>query len=208
MALADRSTLSGEAGVLIQTALTAAPQNPKALWYGGLSAVARGQTELAAERWRRLLNQGLPEQQRQVVQQQLASLGGSIAAAPDPCGSAQAGSAVTITIEISVAEHLRAWIDGGAPLFVVARDPDRPGPPVAVVRQTAGALPATVRITDANLMLPGGSLADQPRLRLIARVSNGGDAIAKPGDIYGETTWDRDQQPGDPAVIVIDSLVE
>ena len=206
MALADRSTLSGEASVLIETALKTAPQNPKALWYGGLSAVERGETELAAERWHRLLTQDLPGPVRQMVQQQLASLGGPLAAAP--ADSAQAGSPLVIEVEITVTENLRERIEGSAPLFVVARDPDQTGPPIAVVRHMAGSLPMTVSITDANLMLPGRSLVDLPRLRLIARVARGGDPIAQPGDIYGEILWDAANQTDAPVAIVIDSVVE
>ena len=206
MALADRSTLTGEAGVLFETALKAAPQNPKALGYGGMSAVAKGEMDVAADRWRQLLNTDLPDPVRQLVQQQLASLGAPMAATP--AESAQAGSSLVIKVDITVAESLRERIDRSAPLFVVARDPDQPGPPIAVVRQTAGSLPTTVNITDANLMLPGKSLADLPRLRLIARVARGGDPIAQPGDIYGETIWDAANSSDAPIPIVIDSVIE
>ena len=206
MALADRSTLTGEAGVLFEAALKAAPQNPKALWYGGMSAVAKGEIDVAADRWRRLLNQELPDPVRQVVQQQLASLSGPMAATP--AERPQSGSSLVIEVEITVAENLREQIDSSAPLFVVARDPDQAGPPIAVVRQTAGSLPTTVNITDANLMLPGRSLADLPRLRLIARVARGGDPIAQPGDIYGEIIWDAANSSNAPIPIVIDSVIE
>ena len=206
MALVDRSTLSGEAGVLFETALKAAPQNPKALWYGGMSAAAKGDMKLATDRWRRLLDQDLPDPVRQVVQQQLASLGGPMTATP--VETAQASSSLVIEVEITVAENLRERIDGSAPLFVVARDPDQPGPPIAVVRQSASSLPTTVNITDANLMLPGRSLADLPRLRLIARVARGGDPISQPGDIYGEIIWDAANSSDTPIPIVIDSVIE
>jgi cytochrome c-type biogenesis protein CcmH len=206
MALADRSTLSGEAGVLFETALKAAPQNPKALWYGGMSAAAKGEMDVAADRWRRLLDQDLPDPVRQVVQQQLASLGDPMAAMP--AETAQAGSSLVIAVQITVAEHLRERIDQSAALFIVARDPDQAGPPIAVVRQLAGSLPATINITDANLMLPGRSLADLPRLRLIARVARGGDPIAQPGDIYGEILWDSANSSDAPIPIVIDSVIE
>jgi cytochrome c-type biogenesis protein CcmH len=206
MALADRSTLTGEAGVLFETALKAAPQNPKALWYGGMSAAAKGEMDVATDRWRRLLDQDLPEPVRQVVQQQLASLGDPIAAMP--AETTQAGSSLVIAVQITVAEHLRERIDQSAALFIVARDPDQAGPPIAVVRQLAGSLPTTINITDANLMLPGRSLADLPRLRLIARVARGGDPIAQPGDIYGEILWDAANHTDVPVAIVIDSVFE
>ena len=206
MALTDRATLSGEAGVLIEAALKTAPQNPKALWYGGMSAVARGDSVLAAERWRRLLNQDLPEPVRQVVRQQLASLDAPMAA--EPSASGPTGAGMVIAVEITVAENLRGQVESSAPVFIVARDPDQPGPPIAVVRHLAGGLPMTVSITDANLMLPGRSLADLPRLRLIARVARGGDPIAQPGDIYGEILWDAANHTDVPVAIVIDSVFE
>ena len=206
MVLADSSTLSGEAGVLIETTLKMAPQDPKALWYGGLSAVERGEMQLAAERWNRLLNLDLPEMARKVVQQQLVSLGGSIAAKPSD--SVDAGLPFAIEVEITVTEDLRERVEGSTPLFVVARDPDQPGPPIAVVRQVAENLPMTVSITDANLMLPGRSLVNLPRLKLIARVARGGDPIAQPGDIYGETLWDASTHGNIPVAIVIDSVFE
>ena len=202
MALGDRSTLAGAAGDIIDAALETAPQNPKALWYGGLSAVARGDTDTAAERWQRLLNQALPDEVRQIVQQQLASLG--VGAGP----SSAPAAAPAIQISVSVAPALLEQIDPAAPLFIVARHPSHPGPPVAVVRQTAGQLPAVIEITNANLMLPGGSLADHRQLRLIARVARGGDAIAQPGDVFGETVWNASAADGTALSIVIDSVVE
>ena len=66
----------------------------------------------------------------------------------------------------------------------------------------------TVSITDANLMLPGRSLVNLPRLKLIARVARGGDPIAQPGDIYGETLWYASTHGNIPVAIVIDSVFE
>ena len=206
MVLADSSTLSGEAGVLIETTLKVAPQDPKALWYGGLSAVERGEMALAAERWNRLLTLDLPEMARQVVQQQLTSLGRPMATKPSD--SVDTGLPFAIEVEITVTENLRERIEGSTPLFVVARDPDQPGAPIAVVRQVAEDLPMTVSITDANLMLPGRSLVNLPRLKLIARVARGGDPIAQTGDIYGETLWNASTQGNKPVSIVIDSVFE
>ena len=118
------------------------------------------------------------------------------------------GLPLAIEVKITVTEDLRERIESSTPLFVVARDPDQPGPPIAVVRQVAENLPMTVSITDANLMLPGRSLVNLPRLKLIARVARGGDPIAQPGDIYGETLWDASTHGNIPVAIVIDSVFE
>ena len=74
-----------------------------------------------------------------------------------------------------------------ATVFVIARDPERPGPPVAVKRLTAGDLPARVELTDADAMLPGRGFKGVETLELVARVALGGSATAVPGDMESET---------------------
>lgn len=71
----------------------------------------------------------------------------------------------------------------GTTVFVIARDAERPGPPVAVKRLTAGDLPARVALTDADAMLGDRGLKAVGTLELIARVSLGGSAAAVAGDI-------------------------
>ena len=48
MALADDNALDGEAGELIEQTVAASPDNPKALWYGGLVAERSGEAD---RRW-------------------------------------------------------------------------------------------------------------------------------------------------------------
>lgn len=71
----------------------------------------------------------------------------------------------------------------GATVFVIARDAERPGPPVAVKRLTAGDLPARITLTDADAMLPDRGLNGIGTLELVARVALGGSASAVAGDI-------------------------
>ncbi len=73
-------------------------------------------------------------------------------------------------------------------VFVIARDPERPGPPVAVKRLTAGDLPARIELTDADAMLPGRGLKGVQTLELVARVALGGSATAVAGDMES-ATW-------------------
>ena len=71
--------------------------------------------------------------------------------------------------------------------------------------EQAGGLPRVLRITDANAMLAGRTLSQLSRIKLIARVSNGGDALAQPGDVFGEALW----APGDgPVDIVMNQVVQ
>ena len=75
LVLVDVAQLTGEAAWLLDAALAADPGNPKALWYGGLAADARGDAALAAERWRALLAQGPPDALREVIERRLRETG-------------------------------------------------------------------------------------------------------------------------------------
>lgn len=207
----DPGSLAGPVGDEIEAVLKAEPQNPKALWYGGLLSMARDQPEIARERWQALLALSPPERVRQIIESQLAELDGSGAAvASAAAGPATAvngaGSGTGIGITVSVSEALRGQVSGSAPLFVFVRDGQAPGPPLAVIRRQASELPMTFQITDADIMLPGRSLANVATATLVARVANGGDPIAKPGDVYGEAQWARQGTSG-PVMIVIDRVV-
>ena len=202
MALQNRDALAGEAGVMIEEVLELEPDNAKALWYGGLVALSRGDRAAVKTRWERLLTQEIPDPVRQVVTQQLQDLGFSPA---PPAATAAAGEGTAIDVRVSVSEALQDQMSPNALLFLVARDGSGGGPPVAAVREQATGLPRTLRISDANAMLAGRNLSQLQNVRLIARVSNGGGAIAQPGDVFGEATW----SPGEGAVaIVMDQVVE
>jgi cytochrome c-type biogenesis protein CcmH len=198
--LQDRDALAGDPGGMIEEVLADEPNNAKALWYGGLVALARGDRQSVQARWERLLQQDVPEPIRVAINQQLQNLGLASTSAP-----AAAGEGTAIDVRVSVSDALREQMAPDALLFLVARDASGGGPPVAAVRQQASGLPRTVRISDANAMLAGRNLSQLENVRLIARVSNAGGAIAQPGDVFGETTW----SPGEgPVSIVMDQVVE
>ena len=208
----DPASLSGPVGDEIEAVLKAEPRNPKGLWYGGLLSLARGQPDAARERWRALLELAPPEQVRQIIETQLAELDGGAARpdSPAPNSPAPTGAAnpVSISIAVSVSDAVRSRVSASAPLFVFVRDAATGGPPLAVIRRQASELPVTLAISDANIMLPGRSLANVASAKLVARIANGGDPIAKPGDVYGEAQWQRNAATGNPITIVIDQVVQ
>ncbi len=69
-ALTDRATLTGEAGKLVDEVLVSEPNNPKALWYGGLAAYEQGNEALARTRWTSLLAMNPPDEIKRVLVQQ------------------------------------------------------------------------------------------------------------------------------------------
>lgn len=201
--LVDQTSLTGRAGDLVEEVVAAQPGNTKALWYGGLVALARNEPDLARERWQALLSLSPPEQIRQIVETQLAQIGGAAAVAAP---GAAAASSEAIEVEVSLEPGLAAQVRPGAALFVAVREAGQQGgPPLAVYRGSAAALPARIRLTDANVMLPGRSLAGITGARINARVANAGDALARPGDIFGEADWTSEE--GGAVSVVLDRIV-
>jgi cytochrome c-type biogenesis protein CcmH len=227
--LKDRDALTGEAGAVVEAVLAAAPGNPKALWYGGLVALARGDDAAAEQRWTALLALSPPPRIREIVESELAALraesgppfaaaGGPGSGGPGGAGPGAAGpmagapgappaagpAGAAVTVRVTADGPVAASIKAGAPLFVFVRDAAG-GPPLAVVRRTAAELPLTVTISDADVMLPGRSLGGISRAAVTARVANGGDPVARAGDVYGEAEWVPGS--GNDVAVVIDRTV-
>ena len=101
-------------------------------------------------------------------------------------GADEIPAIATTTVDVS----LDAAFDVAsvATVFVIARDPERPGPPVAVKRLNVGDLPARIELTDADAMLPGRGLKGVQTVELVARVALGGSATAVAGDMES-ATW-------------------
>lgn len=218
--LADQAALEGPAGELIEQVLADEPQNPRALWYGGERAFQLGKSDLARARLTRLLALNVaPPDITHIIDSQLAELpaagasgagaaqGAAEAAAPPSAAqSAAAASGPSVRIKVRLGEK----VSGGdlkptSALLIFARAPGG-GPPVAVIRQPATALPGEFVLSDANAMIPGRSLGDFQELQLVARISQSGQAQAQPGDLEGETAYHpRDDRS---AELVIDKVVQ
>ena len=73
-------------------------------------------------------------------------------------------------------------------MFVIARDPAQPMPPIAVTRRRLSELPMAVELSDRESMVPGRDLSGFAEIELIARVSVSGQPNAQPGDWFGTIT--------------------
>ena len=187
---------------LFESALAAEPTNPKALFYGGIVAVERGDRELAADRWEALLALSPPPEIEDVLRLRVAEWRGETQPVAEPKG-ASGGKAIAINVSLGPAAA--AAVSADATVFVIARDPLNPSPPVAATRRTVSELPALVSLSDADAMLPGRLLSGLDRLEIVARVSIAGGPAARPGDWYGELEI---SEPGsEPIDIVIDRQV-
>src|SRR5882757_2377696 len=74
LVLTDESSLGGRAATLIEQALKQQPNNPKALWYGGVAALKTEKLAVARERFAALLALNPPPQIRTLLERQVQDL--------------------------------------------------------------------------------------------------------------------------------------
>ena len=116
-----------------------------------------------------------------------------------------AADIVVVSVRVELSESALNAAPGDATVFVIARDPAQPSPPLAAVRRKVSELPAIVVIGDGDAMIPGRVPSAYDELEIVARISMSGQPIAKTGDWYG----DRRVKPmtGETISIVIDGQV-
>lgn len=197
LAYVDRDSLKYLGAELLDKALTFQPLDARGLWWGGVSAMERGDDELAAQRWQSLLKLDPPEALAKAVREQLSRIGVDIPAAAKAPGH-------DIPVEIEISAKLAQRVNPNMVLFLFARTPGAAGPPLAVVRHVAGELPLSVNLGQDNVMLANTVLADHDELQLVARISQSGSPGAQPGDLFGEVLY----RTGSGAVdLLIDQVV-
>lgn len=189
--------MSPRAMALFENALAVEPNNQAALFWGGLAAVNRGDTDTAADRWERLLGTNPPDDIRNVIELRVAEWRGGTpaAAATDATPAPEAAEAepapaplepgAIVSANIALSEAAQSALPSNATVFVIARDPAQPSPPIAVTRRSLAELPAIVQLGDRESMVPGRELSGFDEFELVARVSLSGQPVSQPGDWFG-----------------------
>jgi cytochrome c-type biogenesis protein CcmH len=183
---------------LFENALTLEPGNPAALFWGGIGAINRGDRELAADRWERLLGTNPPAEIREVLAQRIAEWRGeeapvppqaaSTPPAPQPAATpatAAPDSDAVVSARIALSDSAANSLPADGIVFVIARDPAQPSPPIAVTRQLLSQLPTVVELDDGASMVAGRALSGFAEFELEARVSLSGQPGKQPGDWFG-----------------------
>jgi cytochrome c-type biogenesis protein CcmH len=196
---------------LFEDALSLAPENPKALLYGGFAAATRGDNALARSRWMALKGLHPPPQIEQMLDARIASLGpaaesGTNASAAGTSASSEGSAAPLVTVNIHIAPALKSRLKPETPLFVFAREPESSGPPLAAKRLTSDAIGTQVRLSAADSMMPGRVLVAGKRVSVTARVSFSGRPVPAAGDLYGELSYDVGHDG--PLDLIIDRVAE
>jgi cytochrome c-type biogenesis protein CcmH len=129
-------------------------------------------------------------------------------AAPAPEAVAkgpEAGTAKSVSGSVALDASLAAKVNGSETLFVFARAEGGPRVPLAVMRVAASALPLEFALDDSQAMAPGMNISSTQALRVEARISRSGNAVAQPGDLVGTSAV---IQPGARGVkVVVDKVL-
>lgn len=204
--LGNKMRASSEQTALFDKALKLDPTDPGALLFGGIAAMQEGNKAVAITRWQRLLKQNPPAQLRKVLAARIVAAGGVLPQIRQQ--AADASSASTITVRVTLAPQLNAAVPEHSTLFVFARPADkRQGPPLAVKRLQVSAFPINIKLSDADAMIPGRSLEDYKRLRVVARISQTGTTRKRRGDMFGTTTFDW-KEASKPLLLTIDTVAD
>lgn len=181
----------GRATELIDSALKLDPNSQAALFYSGIAAANLGDTDKAATLWERLLELNPPADVRGILEQNIATWRGAqppaaSAVAQEPQAEAAAiPDDAVVSARVALSPAAQAALAMDAPVFVIARDPTVPVPPIAVSRRMLSELPATISLSDAQSMVEGRELSAFAEIELLARVSLSGGPAAQSGDWFG-----------------------
>ncbi|WP_439859020.1 c-type cytochrome biogenesis protein CcmI [Pseudomonas sp. MBLB4136] len=166
---------------LTDEALQADPAEVTSLGLLGIAAFEDGRFAEAIEHWQRLVA-ALPEQDpsRQAIVGGIARARERLAPAAEAGGDAPADAAAPaqLTVKVELAAALREQVQPGDSVFVFARAVSGPPMPLAVKRLTVADLPAEVRLSDSDAMMPQLKLSGFDQVQLVARISRKGDATA------------------------------
>lgn len=173
------------AATAYESALALDPGNSEALFWGGISASNSGNARLAIERWERLLETDPPTNVRRVLLERIAEWRGEpLPPTAAPAAVPAQASASVVVASISLSVEAQAALAADAAVFIIARDPARPSPPIAVTRRLVSELPLIVKLGDQESMIPGRNLSAFSEFEVLARVSLSGNPIAQPGDWF------------------------
>lgn len=202
LALANKGLIDNEVKSHIDAALQLQPMHPQALWLAGLAEMQAGNMPAARTHWNILLPllEDMPQQkseltriieqsysQEQSVQEQSANkitsqASTEVASDTTTIDTTDNGISAYVTLDSSIA----AKADPQDLIFVIVKAQQGPPAPLAVKRLQVKDLPATIRLSDADAMLPQMAISKFENISVTARVSKSGDPIARAGDLQSE----------------------
>jgi cytochrome c-type biogenesis protein CcmH len=181
----------------------------------GLNAADRGDYTRALELMQKLhpLLAASPQDQQQLALQisRVAAAAGvappALATAPALQADAPAAAATSggVRLKVSISPAMQQQAQAGDTVFIYARAMNGPRFPLAAVRYRVSDLPLEITLDDSQAVMSDARLSDFPLVKVGARVSRSGNAIAQSGDLIGERP-DIKVGGEDVIEVVIDSV--
>lgn len=197
---------SPEMLAIIEKALAIDPNNSQALGLAGIMAFELNRLEDAFEYWKSLwFNMSGSPEAGAIEQgiQRIAVLLEEQGKAVDLSWMKRA----EIKVRVSISDDLKAQLEEGDAVFILAKAISGPVMPLAAVRLMAKDLPLEVSLNDSQGMVPGLALSKFEEVQVIARVAKGGQPMASAGDLQGIISPVIVKDDG-TVTLVIDQIVE
>lgn len=195
LAMQQQGRVSGRPAQLVAEALAVDPNNTVALWMSGIVAEEQGNYMKALELWQKLypmLSAEPGEQQQLAVQMtRVSALAGVAPPAMITQKNSDAGkttgiSNATVKLKIRLSPAMAKQVQPGDSVFIYAKAMNGPRFPLAAARRGANELPLAITLDESSAVMPNATLASFPTVKVGARVSHSGNAIAEKGDLIGE----------------------
>ncbi|HSN16590.1 MAG TPA: c-type cytochrome biogenesis protein CcmI [Gammaproteobacteria bacterium] len=198
LAIVHPDDFMDKAEPLFEKVLQMDPNDIQALWYGGLGALQRGDKQLAIQRWNAVLAQNPPADYRAYIEKAITDAGGTPAgAAPD----------TVISVRVSLAPALAGKVMPDDTVFIYAKPQgDDAGPPLVAKRLQVRDLPAELKLSDQDAVVPGRKISTYGSLTVTARVAKHGTPAPRSGDLEGRQRWNK--ADAKTLALVIDTVVK
>lgn len=199
--LAADQQFDDQAIALLDAAVKQIPNDQKALWMGGFAYFSIDRYGRAIALWERLTKL-LQDQPKVLVQVERQIVDAKALQAEGNASSETAQDKVTqnkkrsdnpeptpamITVKVSLAPELAKQVSGDEVLFIYARAVSGMPAPLAIKRLRASQLPITVKLSNRDAMITSIKLEDFEQVKVIARISQSGQARMQKGNFYGES---------------------
>lgn len=188
LAIANNRDLEGEPRALIERALKANPQHPKALALAGTAAYGRKEYQQAVAYWETLAKVEPPDSP--IAEQVRASIAearqmAGMPAAPDAPKPAPTAGSAQVSGTVTLADKLKARVSPDDTVFVFARAAEGSRMPLAIIRKQVKDLPFEFKLDDSMAMSAAAKLSGVSKVIVGARVSKSGNAMPQAGDLQG-----------------------
>lgn len=208
LAMANGGKLAGKPFELVQQALALEPNNATGLWLSGLAYEEQGQFTQALASFKKLKPQLTDANSSARVNQLIAKMETQLGLPPSRDKPPQvAVSAGGIDVVVMASDEVMGKLSGNEMVFIYAKAMQGPPMPLAAKRISVKELPISIRLDDSMAMMPQMKLSAFPSVKVGARISKSGNAIAAKGDFIKEVSSVK-SSGGGKVTLIVDGVVE